>query len=117
MPEKRTTRASLDTSYGHLQPQALDLERAVVGALMIDKDAFSIVSEIIRAESFYDPRHQKIYKAIQTLNMDERPVDFMTVIEELKRDGALEEIGGPTYIVELSSQVASSSAHQLCQRD
>ena len=76
---------------------------------MIDKDAFSIVSEIIRAESFYDPRHQKIYKAIQTLNMDERPVDFMTVIEELKRDGALEEIGGPTYIVELSSQVASSA--------
>ena len=109
MPEKRTTRASLDTSYGHLQPQALDLERAVVGALMIDKDAFSIVSEIIRAESFYDPRHQKIYKAIQALNMDERPVDFMTVIEELKRDGALEEIGGPTYIVELSSQVASSA--------
>ena len=109
MPEKRTTRASLDTSYGHLQPQALDLERAVVGALMIDKDAFSIVSEIIRAESFYDPRHQKIYKAIQTLNMDERPVDFMTVIEELKRDGTLEEIGGPTYIVELSSQVASSA--------
>ena len=76
---------------------------------MIDKDAFSIVSEIIRAESFYDPRHQKIYKAIQTLNMDERPVDFMTVIEELKRDGTLEEIGGPTYIVELSSQVASSA--------
>ena len=109
MPEKRTTRASLDTSYGHLQPQALDLERAVVGALMIDKDAFTIVSEIIRAESFYDPRHQKIYKAIQTLNMDERPVDFMTVIEELKRDGTLEEIGGPTYIVELSSQVASSA--------
>ena len=109
MPEKRTTRASLDISYGHLQPQALDLERAVVGALMIDKDAFSIVSEIIRAESFYDPRHQKIYKAIQTLNMDERPVDFMTVIEELKRDGTLEEVGGPTYIVELSSQVASSA--------
>ena len=109
MPERRSTRTSLDTSYGHLQPQALDLERAVVGALMIDKDAFSIVSEIIREESFYEPRHQKIYRAIQNLNMDERPVDFMTVIEELKRNGTLEEVGGPTYVVELSSQVASSA--------
>ena len=109
MPERRKTNTPIDPSYGHLQPQAPDLERAVIGALMVDKDAFSIVSEIIREETFYEPRHQKIFHAVQSLNMDERPVDFMTVIEELKRNGTLEEVGGPAYIVELSSHVASSA--------
>ena len=109
MPERRKTNTPIDPSYGHLQPQAPDLERAVIGALMVDKDAFSIVSEIIREETFYEPRHQKIFHAVQSLNMDERPVDFMTVIEELKRNGTLEDVGGPAYIVELSSHVASSA--------
>ncbi len=109
MPERRKTNTPIDPSYGHLQPQAPDLERAVIGALMVDKDAFSIVSEIIREETFYEPRHQKIFHAVQSLNMDERPVDFMTVIEELKRNGTLDDVGGPAYIVELSSHVASSA--------
>ena len=99
----------IDPSYGHLQPQALEIERVVLGALMIDKDAFSVVSEIIRPETFYEPRNQKIYQAIQSLNMEERPVDFMTVIEELKRQGDLEDVGGSAYIMELTERVASSA--------
>ena len=85
------------------------MERAVLGALMIDKDAFSMISEMLRPETFYEPRNQKIFKAIQTLNMSERPVDIMTVTEQLKKDGALEDVGGPAYIMELSSHVASSA--------
>jgi len=108
MPERKK-QSAIDTSYGHLQPQATDIERVVLGALMIDKDAFSIVSEIIKPETFYEPRNQKIYRAIQTLSMNENPVDIMTVIEELKHEGALEDVGGPTYIVDLSSHVASSA--------
>lgn len=106
---ERKRPAAIDTSYGHMQPQATDIERVVLGALMIDKDAFSIVSEIIKPETFYEPRHQKIYRAVQTLSMNENPVDIMTVIEELRREGTLEDIGGPTYIVDLSSHVASSA--------
>ena len=109
MAEKNRKTTPVDLSYGHLQPQATDVERAVLGALMIDKDAFSVVSETLRPDTFYEPRNQKIYAAIQTLNMDERPVDIMTVVEELKREGTLEEVGGPAYIVELSSHVASSA--------
>ena len=118
MPEKKSNSAKstrrrpaapIDTSFGHLQPQALDIEKVVLGALMIDSDAFTIVSEMIRPETFYDPRHQKIYGAIQALNLHEKPVDIMTVAEELKRSGELEEVGGPAYIVELSSHVASSA--------
>lgn len=99
----------IDNTYGHLQPQATEIERVVLGALMIDKDAFSIVSEIIVPETFYEPRHQKIFTAIRTLNMDEKPVDVMTVTEELKREGTLESVGGAMYIIELSSLVASSA--------
>ena len=99
----------IDSTYGHMPPQALDIERVVLGALMIDKDAFTVISEIIRPETFYDGRHQKIYQAIQQLNMAEHPVDIMTVAEELRKEGSLEEVGGPPYIIDLSSQVASSA--------
>ena len=108
MPERRNN-TPIDTTYGHLQPQATDIERAVLGALMIDKDAFSVVSEIICSETFYEPRNQKIYHAVQSLNMADMPVDIMTVVEQLKKEGTLEEVGGPAYIVDLTSHVASSA--------
>lgn len=101
--------APIDNAYGHLQPQALDIERAVLGALMIDKDAFTVVSDVLRPETFYEPRHQKIYHAIQSLNFDQRPVDIMTVTDQLAREGTLQEVGGGAYVVELSSLVASSA--------
>lgn len=99
----------IDNAYGHLQPQAVDIEQVVLGALMIDSDAFSVVSEILKPETFYEPKHQYIYDAIRKLNMDERPVDIMTVTEELKRLGTLERVGGAAYVVELSSRVISSA--------
>lgn len=99
----------IDKNYGHLQPQAIEIEQAVLGALMIDQDGFSMVSEMLRAETFYEPRHQKIYKAIQSLNMSERPVDILTVTEELKREGTLEEVGNTSYIIQLSSLVTSAA--------
>lgn len=118
---RKKAQTPIDNNYGHLQPQATDIEKVVLGALMIDKDAFTVISEIIRPETFYEPRNQKIYQAIQTLNMSEKPVDIMTVTEELKKEGTLEEVGGPGYIVELSSHVASSAhieyhAHILQQK-
>lgn len=109
---KRSSKATpkaFDKNYGHLQPQAVDIEKVVLGALMIDKDAFSIVSETLRPETFYEPRHQKIYNAIQTLSMNENPVDIMTVVDELKREGTIDDVGGAPYIVDLSSHVASSA--------
>lgn len=106
---RRRQSAPIDTSFGHLQPQATDIERVVLGALMVDKDAFTVVSEILRPETFYEPRHQKVYEAIQSLNFQENPVDMMTVTEELRRKATLADVGGPAYIAELTSQVASSA--------
>jgi replicative DNA helicase len=111
----------INNTYGHLQPQALDIEKVVLGAMLIDKDAFSMVSEILHPETFYEPRNQMIYQAIQALSLKEKPVDIFTVIEQLKTDGNLEEVGGPVYITELSQHVASSAhveyhAHILQQK-
>ena len=88
----------VDTTYGHLQPQALEVERAVLGALMIDKDAYAVVCEILRPESFYEPRNQMIYTAIRDLSMAEKPVDVLTVTEQLAKLGTLDEVGGPGYV-------------------
>ena len=115
MPEQknnnqRTNRKQpVDNTYAHLQPQATDIERAVLGALLIDKDAYPVVCEMLYPESFYDPRNQHIYSAIRDLSMAEKPVDVLTVTEQLARDGQLENVGGPAYIAEISSRVASSA--------
>lgn len=107
--KNKRTPAPIDNTYGHLQPQAVELEQIVLGALMIDGEAFAVVSEILRPETFYEPRHQYIFEAVRSLNIDERPVDIMTVTEELRKMGKIEEVGGPAYIIELSSRVVSSA--------
>jgi replicative DNA helicase len=99
----------IDNTYGHLQPQALDVEKAVLGALMIDKDAYAVVCEMLYPDSFYEPRNQKIYAAIRDLAMGEKPIDIMTVAEQLARNGDIDAVGGPIYITELSSRVSSSA--------
>ncbi len=106
---RRKAAQQLDPTLGHLQPQALEIEKAVLGALMIDKDAYAIVCEILRPESFYEPRNQMVYTAIRDLSMDEKPVDMLTVADQLAKSGKLEQVGGPGYIAELSSGVATSA--------
>ena len=114
MEAKKNTRATKSkvqptNEYGHLQPQARELEEAVLGALMIEKDAYSLVSEILRPESFYEHIHQLIYAAITDLAVRQEPVDILTVTEQLKKRGELDEVGGPFYIAQLSGKVASSA--------
>ncbi len=109
MARKPKSQAPSEDPFGHVQPQALDFEEAVLGALMVESDAYSLVCEILRPESFYDHRHQLIYKAVQDLQVQDKPVDIMTVTEQLRSSGVLEEAGGPYYITQLSSKVASSA--------
>ena len=93
----------------HVQPQALEIEKAVLGALMIDRDAYMEVSNLLRVESFYEPRNQMIYEAIVELSAEESPVDVLTVTDKLAKMGKLDEVGGPGYVADLSSRVATSA--------
>lgn len=95
--------------YGKVPPQARDLEEAVLGAILIDKDALSEVIEILKPETFYDPNHGLIYKAICRLFERPEPVDLLTVAEELRKSNELEQVGGPFYLAELTNKVASSA--------
>ena len=106
---RKTPTAPATGEYGHLQPQAPELEEVVLGALMIESDAYSLVSDILKPESFYEHRHQLIYRAITTLALQQKPVDILTVTEQLRSTGDLEEAGGPFYITQLSGKVASSA--------
>ena len=105
----RRDQSPMEFTYGHVMPQALEMEKAVLGALMIDKDAYLEVCDLLRPESFYEPRNQMVYEAIQRLTMEESPVDVLTVTDKLGKMGKLEEVGGPGYVAELSSRVASSA--------
>ncbi len=94
---------------GRIQPQAIPLEEAVLGALMLDKDAFSIISSILTAESFYLPAHQIIFDAILRLFNKSMPIDLLTVNEEVHKMEALEQIGGTIYLVDLTNKVGSAA--------
>ena len=102
-------KASVSTGMGKLPPQAVDLEEAVLGALMLEKDALTTVIEILQIESFYKESHQKIYEAILQLFDNSEPVDILTVTNQLRKNGTLEFAGGPYYISGLTQRVNSAA--------
>lgn len=95
--------------YGRVPPQVIDLEASVLGALMLEQDAFSVVSEILKPECFYLKTHEKIFRAIVSLATREVPVDLFTVTEQLGKDGELEEVGGVAFLAQLTSNLTSSA--------
>ena len=107
---KRVLKAtSTNKVDGKLQPQAIDLERAVLGALMIDNESLSDTIDSLHPEYFYKREHQKIFEAIVKLFNNTQPVDILTVTEELKKMGEIDFIGGLSYISELTNNIASAS--------
>ena len=96
--------------YGGRQlPQDRELEEAVLGALMLEKDAYTAVCDILKPDCFYQPENKKIYEAIQTLGAAQQPIDMLTVTEQLRKMEYLDEVGGPMYVSELTSRVASGA--------
>ncbi len=95
--------------YGKIPPQALDLEEAVLGAIMLEKDAILSVLDILEPGSFYKEAHQQIYSAAQLLSQQEKPIDLLTMTEELRRQEKLESVGGVVYIAQLTSRVGSAA--------
>ncbi len=95
--------------HGKVPPQAVDLEEAVLGAIMLEKDALTSVIDILKPELFYKEAHQIIFSAIHRLFAKSEPVDILTVTNELKRSSELEIIGGAYYITQLTNRIASSA--------
>ncbi len=94
---------------GKIPPQAVDLEIAVLGAMMIDKKGIDDIIDILHSEVFYDKKHQEIYSAIYKLFHDSKPIDLLTVSAQLRRNGTLENVGGEFYLINITQKVGSSA--------
>jgi len=117
--KKKSTFGNMDMSK--LQPQARDLEEAVLGALMLEKHAPEKVASYLKAEAFYVDAHQLIYGAVISLFTLGHPVDILTVTEQLRKDGTLESAGGAYYITSLTNKISSAAnieyhAHIVVQK-
>lgn len=92
-----------------LPPHSEEAEVSVLGAILLDKDAIVEVSEFLRPEHFYDDRHHDIFEAMLTLYEAREPIDVVTLGEKLKRTKKLKDIGGATYLAQLSNKVATAA--------
>lgn len=106
----------LSQEIGRIPPQAVDLEQVVLGAMMLEKTAVNDTIDILSENSFYDPKHQYIYKAIRTLFAATSPVDLVTVTDRLSKSGELSAAGGAGYISQLTNRVGSTANVQYHAR-
>ena len=100
----------VNLSDGKIPPQAIDLEEAVIGAMLIDEKGVNEIIEILSPEVFYKKSHQLIYESIERLFRESEPIDLLTVSADLKKNKNFEAVGGDFYLINLSQKV-SSSAH------
>lgn len=94
---------------GRIPPRDIELEEAVLGAMMLEKDAYTRVCDILKPESFYEPANRKVYEAIQTLGARQMPIDMLTVAEQLRLNDTIGEVGGPAFVSRLTSRVGSAA--------
>ena len=94
---------------GVVPPQAVELEETVLGALMLEKDSIIAVQEYITADAFYTEEHRLIYKAIESLSAELKPIDLYTVTERLKARKELKKVGGAAYLAQLTQKVGSAA--------
>ncbi len=106
---RRIGLSSVSENLGKLPPQAVEIEEAVLGALMLERDALSNVIDILHAESFYRDANQEIYRAIVELFNDSQPIDIKTVTHQLRKSGKLELVGGAYHVAELTTKVNSAA--------
>jgi len=104
------------TDGGKLPPQAIDLEEAVLGAIMLEKNAVNEAIDILKPASFYKESHQRIFEAISDLFQNTEPIDILTVTKRLQKKGELDLVGGPFYITQLTNRVASAANIQYHSR-
>ena len=95
--------------FANTPPQAIEVEQAVLGAMLLDNEAIPKVEELLKPEYFYENKHRVIYQAMQFLSNNNSPVDTITVFEELKKSGKLEQAGGAAYIAQLVQDISSAA--------
>lgn len=107
--KKRQNDNAIRYDGGKVPPQSLELEEAVIGAIMVEKDAIIAVSEVLKEECFYKDAHRTIFHAIMELSQKLEPIDLYTVTEQLRKTSELENVGGAPYLAMLTQKVGSAA--------
>lgn len=94
---------------GKQQPHNEEAEASLLGAILIDADALVKIADTVTASDFYDPRHQRIFEAILQLYERHRPIDVLTLADQLKANATLDLVGGPAYLTELTNFVPTAA--------
>lgn len=101
--------ADKNVPAGKVPPQNVDAEMSLLGAVLIDEETLADITEHVKPKDFYDKRHGVIFDAIMRLFEKNKPVDLLTLTDELKRKGELDEIGGSAYLTELTNYVPTAA--------
>lgn len=111
MPEEKKKRKTTAPKQliNHLPPQAVDMERAVLGSLMVDRSGYDLVTDILKPDSFYDNKHQFIYDAISELSAEDKPFDALSVKAKLEEKGNFDKAGGMVYLADLMREATGSA--------
>jgi len=94
---------------GKIPPQNIDAEKSLLGAVLIDEETLADITEHVTQKDFYEKRHGMIYDAMMRLYEKRKPVDLLTLTDELKRKKELEDVGGSAYLTELTNYVPTSA--------
>jgi replicative DNA helicase len=121
MSVEASRKATISEFGGRVPPQAVDMEKAVLGAVMIDSDSFIRIRDLLDESCFYQPSHSTIFSAMEQVEGTHQPIDLLTVTEALRSMGKLEEIGGELYLAHLTEVVPSSAnieyyAHHVLEK-
>lgn len=108
----RSNKGALTQAYsehGKIPPQTIELEEAVLGACMLETTAYDNIGHVLTKECFYKDAHQIIFNAIEILAANSKPIDILTVTNQLKDTGELELVGGPYYITQMTNRISSTA--------
>ena len=97
------------TEMGNVPPQAIDIEEAVLGAMMVNTDSVDQVMDLLKPDAFYDLKNRSIFEAVYELFNERSPIDMLTVVEKMKQKGTLTDVGGPARLATLTQKVGTGA--------
>ena len=100
---------AVSTEMGNVPPQAIDIEEAVLGAMMVNTESVDQVMDLLKSDAFYDIKNRSIFEAIYELFNERSPIDMLTVVEKMKQKGTLAEVGGPARLASLTQKVGTGA--------
>jgi replicative DNA helicase len=101
---------------GKIPPQNIDAEKSLLGAILVDEDVLPDITELVKPNDFYDKRHNTIFSGMMSLYERHKPVDLLTLTDELKKKKLLDQVGGSSYLAEITNYVPTS-AHSKAYAD